>query len=418
MSVEKAKDIARDKIETLSRFFGTDMMYVVRSGFWMNANFIVSILFGLTSSILFAHFVPKNVYGTYQFILALAASIAVVVPNNMSTAVLRSVARGNEGDFVKATRFQLRWGTIGSVVSISIAVWYAIHNNVGLSLALLVIALFMPASYALNTWGAYVQGKKDYRRYFFYSTFATVVSYGGVFAAIFFKPEFIWLAAANILFIFLGNFILYFWTKKRMRPNNQTSSDAIPYGVHLSVMGIPQGLVGQLDAILLFHFLGAEMLAIYSFATLLPEKIAGGLKFISAAALPKFSEKTEKDVKSFFRRKIYWLVGFISLVALAYAIFAPYIFEILFPKYMDSVPFTRVYALSFFAIIAGVIQTAVVSQRKIKQLYITTVSTPFLKAALLFVMLLYFGIWGVIWAQVIIIVFQILLPLLLFFRRS
>lgn len=405
--------VAMGQIEKLSRFFGTDMDYVLKSGLWLNGNFVLNLILGVISSILFANFVSKDAYGTYQFILAIAAALAVIVPNNMSTAVARAVAQGSEGDLIKATIFQIRWGLVSSVVAIGISIWYIFHQNLGLSLSLLIVAVFMPTTFALNTWGAYLQGRKNYKRYFFYTSIATFISYGGIFATIFIKPEFFWLALANIVFAFVANLILYFLTIRKTPPNNQTNPGTIPYGVHLSLMGIPQGLAGQLDALLVFHYLGAAALAVYSFATILPEKLTGGLKFIPIMALPKFSQQSEVDVKNFFTRKIWFLIGFLALVAAAYAFIAPYLFRWIFPKYLQSIPYTQVYALSFFSVAGGVAQSALVSQQKTRQLYKLNLATPIVKISLLIVLGLLFGIWGIIWAQIITVFFQIFFPIFL-----
>jgi O-antigen/teichoic acid export membrane protein len=203
-----------------------------------------------------------------------------------------------------------------------------------------------------------------------------------------------------------------------MKPNDKVDPETISYGRHLSIMGIPQGLVGSLDALLIFHFIGAPALAVYSFATLFPERLSGGLKFISTIAFPKFSEKSEEDVKGFFHKKIWWLLLLLALVAALYAIAAPYIFELLFPTYMSAVPFTQIYSLSFFAIAAGVVQTALLSQKKTKELYISTLATPFIKALLMISLMIPFGVWGIIWAQIITIFFQITFPIYLFQRKG
>lgn len=416
--MEHIKNILRNRVQKLSRFFKTDMMYVAKSGFWLNANFIFVSLFGLLSSVLFAHLVSKEIYGTYQFVLAIAGIIAVFAPNNMSSAVLRAVAQGYEGDFVKATRYQLRWGLIASIISLGASLWYAMHQNIPLSFSLILLAIFMPSTFALNTWNAYIQGKKDYKRYFFYNTLATFISYGGIIWVLLFKREFMWLIAANIIFGFLANLVLYFITVKKMKPNTETDPGTIPYGKHLSIMGIPQGLAGQLDALLIFHYVGAEALAIYSFATLLPEKIAGGLKFIPVITLPKFSEKSEVDVKNFFKRKIWWLLLFLGIMSGLYALAAPYLFKFVFPKYIESIAFTQIYSLSFFAIAASVAQAALVSQRKVKELYLTTIAFPIIKTILMFVLLMIYGVWGVIYAQLITILFQIIFPILLLNRST
>lgn len=405
-------------IAKLSRFFETDMMYVAKSGFWMNSTFIVTSIFGLISSILFARYVSKDAYGTYQFVLAVASLIAVISPNNMSSAVTRAVARGFEGDFIKGTIFQIRWGMIATLVALGMSGWYAINGNTGLSIALVLVALFVPTKLALNTWIAYIQGKKDYKRYFLYTTLSTVISYGGIFAALFLSRDFLWIAFANIFFAFLANLILFFVTIKKLPPGNKCDPETIPFGARLSIIGIPAGIVAQLDAILLFHYLGAPALAIYSFVTFIPERLTGGLKFISSIASPKFSEKSEEEVRNYLNKKIWWLLLFLGIIAGLYALATPFLFKYLFPAYISAVPYAQVYALSFFSIVAGVMQTALISQKKTKELYTLILTFPFVKAFLLIVLMFFWGVWGIIWAQIITTAFQIIFPFYLLQKKA
>ncbi len=95
------------------------------------------------------------------------------------------------------------------------------------------------------------------------------------------------------------------------------------------------------------------------------------------------------------------LLLFLGCCSALYALIAPWIFHIFFPAYGASISFTQVYSLSFFSIVPGLIQAGLTSQRKTKQLYMGSFIIPAIKASLLIVLMYYFSVWGILWAQII-----------------
>jgi O-antigen/teichoic acid export membrane protein len=183
-------------------------------------------------------------------------------------------------------------------------------------------------------------------------------------------------------------------------------------------MAIPGFIATQIDALLIFQFIGPAPLAVYSFATIIPEKIAGMLKFIPSIALPKLSEKSSAEVRTILFKRIWIILFALAIIAAGYAVLAPYFFTFFFPQYLASIPYTQIYALSFFSVAAIFVQTALTSQQKVRELYIVNLTMPILKSVLLVVLMFYFGIWGVIWAQIIVHFVSIPLQLVLYKRST
>ncbi len=391
----------RAVIARLGIFFKIDMAYVVSGAFWSNANYLFISILSLLTSVLFARYLTKDQYGTYQYILSIAGMISTTTLTGMNTAVMRAVAKGFEGELRKTVRFQLILGIIPTTIALGVAIWYLFHAQSGMSLAFLWVALFLPAANALNTWGAYTGGKKLFRIGTYYSFINTFVSYIGVISLIYFTHNFVWIAFGNFFFGFLGNLIMYNFVLKQLKPNDKTDNETISYGTHLSIMSLPGALPGQLDALLVYHFVGPAALAVYTFATLLPEKLSGGLKFAQNVALPKFSEKNEGSVKRFLVKKMGLMFILVAVVVVFYILIAPWVFNTFFPAYNASIPFTQLYSLSFFGVIGSLVQAALLSQKKTKALYILSFITPAIRTVLMCVLMFYFGVWGILWAQIL-----------------
>jgi O-antigen/teichoic acid export membrane protein len=182
-------------------------------------------------------------------------------------------------------------------------------------------------------------------------------------------------------------------------------------------MAILGTLAAQLDSFLIFHFIGSATLAVYSFATIIPERLAGILKFIPGIAMPKLAEKSEDEVKLIIKKKILIFIGLIACIIVGYALLSPLVFNIFFPTYTDSIPLTQLYSLSFFSLAAIMLQTALTSQKKTKELYTINVSMPIIRIILLTTLLYFFGVWGLLWAQIISNVISFIMQWYLLFKK-
>ncbi len=395
------------------RYTKTDMVYLASGTFWSNLNAAVVAGMAFLGSIMFAHYLSKDAYGTYQYILSISGLLASLTLTGMNSAVVRAVARGHEGELKHAVRFQVVASVIPFVAGLCAAAWYFTHGNHALALAFVCTAIFMPLGNAYNTWTAYTAGKRLFRVGTYYGLVNNIVSYGSILLALFYSHNFLWIIFANVFFGFVSNFIIYRLVIRNIPPNNERDNETIRYGTHLSLMSILGAVAAQLDALLVFHFIGAAALAVYSFATIIPERLSGILKFIPNLMMPKLAPKDETHVREFLSKRFWIFLVFIGAVAGAYALFAPWLFHTFFPTYAASIPFTQVYSLSFFSLAVVIVQTVLTSLRKTKELYIYSFGQPIVKSILMIVFLYYFGIWGLLWAQMITnfvaLIFQLIL---------
>jgi O-antigen/teichoic acid export membrane protein len=395
----------------------TDMVYLASGAFWGNFNSVILAGLSFVASILFAHFLTKEHYGTYQYILSIASLIGATTLTGMNSAITRAVARGHEGEYRKSVRYQIKASIVPFILGIAVAAWYYIHGNYALAIAFVWVAIFLPLGSAFNTWAALLGGRKMFRVGSYYGLFNNLLSSIPVLCAIYFTQDFLWVLGVNYYFVFLSSFILYKFSLTHLKPNNTEDTETLPYGTHLSFMAILGTLAAQLDSFLIFHFIGSAALAIYSFATIIPERLAGILKFIPGIAMPKLAEKTEEEVRTIIKKKIWVFLALIGVVIVGYALLSPIVFKTFFPTYTDSILLTQVYSLSFLSLAAIMLQTALTSQRKTKELYVVNVTMPIVRIILLTSLLFFFGIWGLLWAQIISNVISFALQWYLLFKK-
>jgi O-antigen/teichoic acid export membrane protein len=414
--IEYGKDALIRILRWSERYTKTDMVYLVQAGWWLNLGVIVTSLLSLLLSIAYANLLPPATYGLYQYLLSISGLVASIALPGMNSAVAQAVARGYEGVMRKAVRAQFQWMPIPMIIAFGVAVYYFAHGVTDIGIGLIAIAILTPLVNVFNTYAAFLEGRRDFKNGFYLGFLITVASYGSMFLAILVAKD-----AAVLIIVNLGvNLILtlyaYFKTLRIYTPNDKVDPETVTYGRHLSVLSAV-GLLNQVDSVLVFHFLGAVQLAVYSFATLIPERAGSLLNFVGTASLPKFANQPV----AYIRKHILGKIGRLALLgvaaAIVYAALAPLLFHFLFPKYASSIGYTQAFA-AIIALIAvtTTVNSLLYAKRFTREIYVIGFSQPILLIVLQVPLLIKFGIAGMIAAQLITSAVTILLSLYLFFR--
>ena len=398
------------------RYTKTDMVYLVQAGWWLNIGVVVTSALSLLLSVAYANLLSPTTYGLYQYFLSISGLIASISLPGMNNAVAQAVARGYDGVLRKAVKAQWQWMPIPMILGIGVSAYYLAHGVLTIGIGLLLIAILTPLVNVFNTYVAFFEGKRDFRRGFYLGTLITVATYGSMFLALIFVKNAVALIVVNLGVSLLATMYAYYKTLHIYKPNDKVDPETIRFGRHLSVLSAV-GLLNQIDAVLVFHFLGSIQLAVYSFATLLPERIGGLLNFIGTAALPGFSNQSLSYIRTHIFAKI-WRVAVAGVaVAVAYVVTAPLLFHILFPKYLSSIPYTQAFAIIIALIgITNIVNSLLYAKRFTREIYVVGFLQPVLLILLQIPLLITYGIAGMIAAQLITSIVTISLTLVLFFK--
>jgi O-antigen/teichoic acid export membrane protein len=378
------------------RYTKTDMVYLARGGFWINMGATTVTLFSFLLYVAFARFLPKEIYGTYQYLLSVSAIIGTFTLSGMNTAVSRAVARGYEGTYRASIRMQFRWAVIPLVGALAGSAYYALAGNIPLAVGLALIGLATPLVTTFNTYSAFLTGKGDFRRVFFYNFTLNIFFYGGLIIAAWYSASALVLLFVNLSVNAVVLALLHRQILRTFKPDTAVDADTLSYGKHLSAMGIFSAIVGQIDNILVFHYLGAADLAIYSLATAIPDRAASFSRFLSMTAMPKFAARTDEQIRASIGPKLVKLTLVAIMGAVLYLFVAPFLFRIFFPAYTASIPFSAFYAFGMIGIGGTVALSALSSRRRTKDLYLFNIVTPILQLALQLGGALFYGLWGLV----------------------
>ncbi len=228
--MEPIKQRTKVLLEKIGLYTKIDMVYFAKGGFWLNLNFFVSSLTSFVLSVAFAHFVPKETYGIYQYILSIASILTAFSLTGMNTAITQSVANGFDRTVKESIPFQFKWSTFSSLGALAISGYYFFNNAYVFSLSFLAIALCLPVINTMNTYSSYLTGKKDFRRFFIFSNIFNGIYFGVMLGTIILSKNPFYLILSYLLVGAVINTLLYFKSLKEIPPNDKKDPENLSCG--------------------------------------------------------------------------------------------------------------------------------------------------------------------------------------------
>lgn len=397
---KKAKEKAKELLLWSQKYTKTNMLYVAKGGFWLTLSQTVSSLASLLLAIAFANLIPPDVYGTYRYILSIAGIMAVATLPGINTGVIQATANGSDGTFTVGLKTKLRWSILSMLAGLFMASYYYIQENEVLALSFMIVAVFTPLMHSFALYDSYLQGKKEFEASAKYSILIQIASLVALLSAM--------IMTKNILVIILAYFIvwtslrcvLFFITLKKVPQKSPVDLRAISYGKHLSLLSILSTAATYIDQMLIYHFLGPIQVAIYAVAIAPAEQLRALFRGIGNLALPKLAVKNGMEIRRAVIQKLKPVLCLVVILATCYFIAVPYFFEILFPKYEESIGLSKLSALSLLGIASYLTTAGITASRSVKELYTFSSIGSIAQIVASVALIPSFGIWGAVWAKI------------------
>ncbi len=378
----------------------TDMVYLAKGGSWITLGKIVSTFTGLTLAVIYANFLTKEEYATYKYLLSIAGFFAIITLPGLETSLTKSIARGFEGSLYKAIKERLKWSFFGSFIAIFISIYYYHKTNTTLSIGFLIIAFTAPITNSINI-GPFLQGKKLWKYSTQLNIIKNIITFLAIASVVLLYPKALPVLFVTYISTALLQIIFYFHSIKKYKPNKKEDNKCIPFGKHLSLMSVIGIIAEHIDKILIWKFLGSTELAIYSFATIPVMHIQNFLKSTSILAFPKIAQQEIKIIKKTLPNKLLKFFFLLTPIIISYIILIPFIFNLLFPNYSESIIYTRLLILNILFFPQRLLSHSIVSTNKINYLYILKIINPLSKIILFIVLIPIFNIYGAIASMLI-----------------
>src|SRR6185437_6875109 len=333
-------------LRSLERYTKTDMVYLFRGGAWSVVGQGASVLASLLLAIVVSHFVSKDTYGIYKYILSVVTLISLLSLNSLGSAVFQSAAQGFNNALIKGFWLNIRWSVGIFVATVGVAGYYFFVGNTTLAIGVLIGGSFSPLLASAGLFSPFLGGKKDFFRLTTYGITDNVIPIILLIGVILFTQNPIALVATYFVSNTLAG--LYFYRRTLLVYQAQLGAEdttLLSYSKHLSLMNIAGSIANNIDQILLFHFVGAAQLAVYNFATAIPDVAKGPVKNIDGMLQARFVARSGREIQSSMNNKLLWYFLFGVGITLVYVAAAPYIFALLFPTYTDAVWYSQLYML-------------------------------------------------------------------------
>lgn len=416
--VERLQERAYALLRKTEKYTKTDMVYLTGGSFWLFLKTGLSAVLAFAVLIAFANLLPQETYGAYKYVFSLFGLLALPTLMGLGTSVIKSVAQGYEGTPAAVLKTKILWGFMGSAASAGVALYYGLQGNMQLAAAFGVVAVFVPFIDTFSIFNTILTGKQLFKVSVFYETVTQAVSSVAVVTALFLTDE-LWIILASYFLSMTAVRAIAFWhIVKTYTTNKNVDDTALSYGKHLSVLEVLVTAVDTLDGILLWQFVGAAPLAVYSFAKTIPLQVSGALRRIPTLAFPKFANRDLASIQKGIMPKLMLLFAILIPITIAYIVCAPFLFSLLFPQYVEAVPYTQFFALSLLLFPKKLFGTALGAHRCIREQYIS--AGVALSAKVIFMLLLIpsFGIMGAITAELLTQAVSFVTIVVLFFRAK
>lgn len=401
--MQKIKQRCISVLRWLEKYAKTDLVYVTRGSFWSTLSQIVVTFSSFLLSIAFAYFVSKEAYGQYKYILSLVGILSTFTLTGLNLATTQSIIRGFEGTLKYAFWQNIKWSVLFFLSAFGSSIYYFWNGNSSFGISILVVGCLWPFFTSTNYYACYLTAKKDFRRNaIYFDIIGNLFPYVCLLVVMFSTSNPVWLIVTYIVSNTFIGIILYRKVVRIYNPNKKVDPEIISYSKHLSLTTILGGFSANIDQILVFHYIGPAQLAIYNFATAIPNQIKGPIKNLGSLIFLKFTERSNSDIRSGMKNKMMLLFLGIVVVIVVYIVVVPYFFHIFFPKYSDSILYSQIFSLSLLYVISVPANTYLTAKKKVKEQYVQSVSGLIVQIILLAIGIIYWGLMGLVLARVVI----------------
>ena len=373
-----------------------DLNYFIKNGFWLYQSYLISLLTGFLLTFSYGNFLSKQTFGEFSFVLAVFSAINSFSLVGMGQALTHGFIRGFWGNYRVAIKQTLIFSLIGTIILIVLAIYY--RSNLNLTFSFIYLALIFP----FNAISTYYQSILISQHRFKYisavnsiSSLSTVLI---VIMAIFIQPSLFVLILASTLPPLSINLVLSWKFRQSSKAVDYTY---IKLGWHLSITQAINFLTKSIDKILLGLLLPFENLALYSFALIIPDQMYPLVRQIIILITPRISSLAKSKLK----RKI--LISFFSVLLILaigiffYIILAPFIFQLFFPKFTQSINLSQIYSLSLLSIPTTLLTLTFQRLKKNQIFYLQELTLLILLVIFLWLLVPKYGIIGAVLAQVL-----------------
>lgn len=359
------------------------------------------IVIGILTSSMMARAFSLEIFGYYQLIISIMSIAGTIGLQGLNHSLKISAAKRYDGNLTKILKPVVITNIIGSLAVLAVSFYYRSQEQTMLANGLLIAAFFFPFRLEIY-YTAWLQGRGQLRLSAFLEVLALLVSLLTLF--LFVLAGFTTLAALLVAMLGMPALVTM-WSLSyilRQRENHILNEVAVKFGWHVS-MATMLGAMINADKLILDRYFSVTDVAIYSIAMIFPhhgKKLY--LVFDQYMTPHLYKAQSVTAGWNYLRNKFVWLLLIFLLVGIVGYFMLPYIIPFLFSaEYLYSVPYAQwmwfsLMASAPFTYMANILR----AQQKAAFEYGVSILTP-VGTVLLYLVLIPYGIWGIVIARII-----------------
>jgi len=393
---------------------------LIKNGSWLFTRNIVTAFSVILLSIVAANFLDPNVYGIYKYILSIGAIISIFGLTGAREAIVRSLAKHGSINLPKIFKSHLTFSILPHLLLFLISAYYLWQENYVFSFCFALIAVTQPFYQAAELYRATLNGLQKHKVLALTSIFFTLSTSSIVMFMMWKFGTVIAITSSYVISHTTLSLLLYFITleKNKKSCTGVRSPNILGYSINLSVMKVFSRIADNLENVLIFQILSPATLAVFTFAKAPVDQILSQSNIVKFLVLPRFSRYSSKTVRSNIHYKAIWFFTLVLFSLIIYLLAIPSIFELLFPKYLESIVYSQILALSILGVPGILYYEALTASQQTKQLYLIETLAPGIKICLLLIGGFLFGLIGFVIAITISYIFRNILIISLYTLRK
>lgn len=380
---------------------------------------VLSLTLGLGVASIVASLLTREQYGTYRYVIDIAAALAFLSLPGLNQVVMQDTAKGLDGTLSRAWRRRLSASLIWTFVLMGLAVYYYSTERHLLARAFAAAAPLFPVKTALDAYRFYLLGRREFRLYTSIPlAIQIVVSAGTVLTAFLTRDPVVMLVVFGVLETLL-HVAAFRYVLRRLPPRNvEFSASGLRFGVGLSAANITASLSAQLDTILVAAMFAMPEVALLSLA-MLPVRYS---RLLLNSLGEFFGPRVVSESGPRLFRRANRVILITVSVALAYVVIAstlmPVFFRTFFRDYPDAIPLA---ILAMLLLLVGVpitvMEQTLFAQERLAQTTMLRLLQFLFDLAVMVVLVQRFGVLGAVVGRIVAALFRLGMISIVYFRN-
>ncbi len=392
-------------VSFLNKWTDLDVMYYFKGGAVLFSTQFLIIISYFILTVFFARLASKELFGQFQFVLAVIGVLSVLALPGANTAVALGVSQNKDGTLLQGVKLKLKWSILVVLSLIATSAYFYFKHEPRYETvwpALLIPIILVPVIYTLDLAHAFFVGRKKFEWSCAFQLISEVAGPLAVLACLFFTKNLLILVSAYLGFRAIGYTFAFIFAKRHLK-NKKTESDFTSYSVHLTVINFMPEIKMFFDKIIVTFFLGFAATAIYTIGAAMAEQLYAVSKTIGTLIFPKLALQNKESMYLEVKRRSGKMVLFFIGIAAAAAILAPFLIPFFFSAQYDSA-ITIAQLLLLVTIpraVAFVFTRVQEAQKQKKKLYMINALYSSVEIIALLVMIPLYGMYGLVAAKAI-----------------